>query len=83
MTRKQWRLNQPLLVAGQTRVKGVVKKFFPLRGFGFIQPANNAALIHFHMSNVAFCRQKCVQEGRTVYFTVAVTKSGILTALVT
>lgn len=83
MTRRTWRKNRPSLTAGDTQIEGVVKKFFPLRGYGFIQPANKAARIHFHMINVAFSRQKCVKEGRTVYFSVAMTKSGTLTAHIT
>jgi cold shock CspA family protein len=81
-TRRQWRKDRPVLEVGATGVEGVVKRFFPARRFGFIQPKNNAACIRFNLMDVPHARMKCVEEGRTVYFTVAQGANGRLKAVI-
>lgn len=81
-TRRQWRRNRPTLTVGQTGVEGEVKRFYPEKKYGFIQPKNKAAWIRFYLSDVPYTRLKCVAVGRRVYFTVAEGSEGDLKALI-
>jgi len=82
-TRRQWRKNRPKLQPGDTRIEGVVVKWLSYKRCGFIRPVNGAADIFFHDSDVPRHREKCVGEGRTVFFTVAHGQPGKLKALIT
>jgi cold shock CspA family protein len=82
-TRRQWRRDRPVLEVGAMGVEGVVKRLFREKRYGYIQPKNNAARIRFDLLDVPYARLKCVEEGRTVFFTVAKGASGRLKAIVT
>lgn len=82
-TRREARRARPVLQVGQTRLEGVVKRLFPEKMYGYIQPKNQAAWIRFHLMDVPYTRLTCVAVGRTVYFTVAGRRDGSLTAIIT
>ncbi len=82
-TRRQWRKDRPVLEDGATGVEGVVKRFFPEKRYGYIQPKNNAERIRFDLMDVSYNRLKCVGVGRTVFFTVVKKPNGRLKAVVT
>ncbi len=83
MTRRTWRKQRAVLSVGETGVVGVVKRYFTIKGFGYIQPSNNAKRILFRMADVPFDRQRFVQEGKTVHFDVAARANGELKACIT
>lgn len=69
-TRRNVRRKRRSLQAGDTRISGVVKKWFAEKHYGFILPNNGASLIFFHYMDVPYHRQKCIGVGDAVFFNV-------------
>ncbi len=82
-TRREQRRARPVLVVGSEGVEGVVKRFFKDKQYGYIQPKNGAERIRFNLMDVPYNRLKCVEEERTVFFTVAAKSNGRLVAMIT
>jgi cold shock protein len=51
-------------------MRGIIKKFFPDRGYGFVKPDDGGADVFLHQATLTYCNIASVQEGDAVIFEV-------------